>query len=120
MLAVISPSKTQDFNPSDVTTFTQTRQMKQSQTLIDILKDKSQDEISSLMSISEKLSALNFERFQSFKTPLTLVNAKQALFAFKGDVYNGIDASSLDTQDLKYNERALITPTKSTWSLPSR
>jgi hypothetical protein len=56
MLAVISPSKTQDFNPSDVTTFTQTRQMKQSQTLIDILKDKTQDEISSLMSISEKLS----------------------------------------------------------------
>jgi cytoplasmic iron level regulating protein YaaA (DUF328/UPF0246 family) len=55
----------------------QTRQMKQSQTLIDILKDKTQDEISSLMSISEKLSALNFERFQTFKTPLTLANAKQ-------------------------------------------
>ncbi|CAB5498971.1 peroxide stress protein YaaA [Bathymodiolus azoricus thioautotrophic gill symbiont] len=107
MLAVISPSKTQDFNPSDVTTFTQTRQMKQSQTLIDILKDKSQDEISSLMSISEKLSALNFERFQSFKTPLTLVNAKQALFAFKGDVYNGIDASSLDTQDLKFAQASV-------------
>jgi cytoplasmic iron level regulating protein YaaA (DUF328/UPF0246 family) len=49
--------------------------------LIDILKDKTQDEISSLMSISEKLSALNFERFQTFKTPLTLANAKQALFA---------------------------------------
>jgi hypothetical protein len=46
MKKVISPSKTQDFNPSDVTTFTQTRQMKQSQTLIDILKDKTQDEIS--------------------------------------------------------------------------
>jgi cytoplasmic iron level regulating protein YaaA (DUF328/UPF0246 family) len=42
------------------------------------------------MSISEKLSALNFERFQTFQTPLTLVNAKQALFAFKGDVYSGI------------------------------
>jgi cytoplasmic iron level regulating protein YaaA (DUF328/UPF0246 family) len=53
------------------------------------------------MSISEKLSALNFERFQTFQTPLTLVNAKQALFAFKGDVYNGIDAPSLDAQDLK-------------------
>jgi cytoplasmic iron level regulating protein YaaA (DUF328/UPF0246 family) len=42
------------------------------------------------------------ERFQTFKTPLTLANAKQALFAFKGDVYNGIDAPSLDAQDLKY------------------
>jgi hypothetical protein len=66
---------------------------------LDILKDKTQDEISSLMSISEKLSALNFERFQTFQTPLTLVNAKQALFAFKGDVYSGIDAPMLTRMD---------------------
>lgn len=107
MLAVISPSKTQDFNPSDITTFTQTRQMAQSQALIDILKNKTQDEIATLMSISEKLSALNFERFQTFKTPLTLANAKQALLAFKGDVYNGIDASSLDMQDLEFTQRSV-------------
>jgi cytoplasmic iron level regulating protein YaaA (DUF328/UPF0246 family) len=50
------------------------------------------------MSISEKLSALNFERFQTFKTPLTLANAKQALFAFKGDVYNGF----YPNPDIKY------------------
>ncbi len=102
MLAVISPSKTQDFNPSDVVTFTKTRQMKQSQILIDILKGKNQDEIASLMSISEKLSIINFERFQTFKMPFTLMNAKQALLAFKGDVYNGIDVPSLDAQDLKF------------------
>ncbi|MDC9715487.1 MAG: peroxide stress protein YaaA [Gammaproteobacteria bacterium] len=102
MLAVISPSKTQDFNPSDIADFTQTRQMAQSQALIDILKSKSQDEISSLMSISEKLSALNFERFQAFKTPFTRTNAKQALLAFKGDVYNGIDAPSLSKADLNF------------------
>ncbi len=102
MLAVISPSKTQDFNPSDITAFTQTRQMAQSQVLVDILKNKTRDEIAALMSISEKLSLLNFERFQNFNTPLTLSNAKQALLAFKGDVYNGIDASSLDVQDLEF------------------
>jgi cytoplasmic iron level regulating protein YaaA (DUF328/UPF0246 family) len=64
MLAVISPSKTQDFNPSDVTTFTQTRQMKQSQTLIDILKDKTQDEISSLRKGSNiaRIKILGFRR----------------------------------------------------------
>ncbi len=54
------------------------------------------------MSISEKLSALNFERFQKFKLPFTLENAKQAILAFKGDVYNGIDAPSLSTEDLNF------------------
>ncbi|SMN13770.1 UPF0246 protein YaaA [Bathymodiolus heckerae thiotrophic gill symbiont] len=107
MLAVISPSKTQDFNPSDIALFTQTRQMAQSQGLIDILKDKTQDEIANLMSISEKLAALNFERFQAFKTPFTLTNAKQALLAFKGDVYNGIDAPSLSKADLDFAQNTL-------------
>lgn len=107
MLAVISPSKTQDFNPSDVSEYTKTRQIEQSQILIDILKNKSQAEIGELMSISEKLAVLNFERFQTFKTPLTLDNAKQALFAFKGDVYSGIDAPSLDVQDLAFAQKTL-------------
>ncbi|SMN11212.1 UPF0246 protein YaaA [uncultured Candidatus Thioglobus sp.] len=107
MLAVISPSKTQDFNPSDMNEYTKTRQIEQSQVLIDILKNKTQAEIGELMSISEKLAVLNFERFQTFKTPLTLDNAKQALFAFKGDVYSGIDASSLDVQDLAFAQKTL-------------
>jgi len=54
------------------------------------------------MSISDKLSKLNFDRFQTFSTPFTLTNAKQALLAFKGDVYNGIDAPSLSSQDLDF------------------
>ena len=107
MLAVISPSKTQDFNPSAIADFTQIRQIRQSQVLINILKTKSQDEIGDLMSISEKLSALNFEHFQIFKTPFTLDNAKQALLAFKGDVYNGIDASSLSDVDLEFAQQSL-------------
>ncbi len=102
MLAVISPSKTQDFDSTDVQNFTQTRQMPQSQALINILKTKTRDEIASLMLISDKLSKLNFDRFQTFKTPLTLANAKQALLAFKGDVYNGIDAPSLSIDDLEF------------------
>ncbi len=107
MLVVISPSKTQDFNPSDITDFSQTRQMVQSQALIDVLKIKTQEEIAALMSISEKLSLLNFERFQTFKTPFTLDNAKQALLAFKGDVYNGIDVSNLSTADLDFAQNTL-------------
>jgi cytoplasmic iron level regulating protein YaaA (DUF328/UPF0246 family) len=70
--------------------------------LVNILKGKTQDEISNLMSISDKLSKLNFDRFQTFATPFTLRNAKQALLAFKGDVYNGIDAPSLSQEDLEF------------------
>ena len=102
MLAVISPSKTQDFSSSNVDVFTKTRQIEQSQILIDLLKTKTQSEIASLMSISDKLSKLNFDRFQTFSTPFTLTNAKQALLAFKGDVYNGIDAPNLSSQDLDF------------------
>jgi cytoplasmic iron level regulating protein YaaA (DUF328/UPF0246 family) len=102
MLAVISPSKTQDFEPAQIDVFTQTRQIEQSQVLVDLLKGKTQDDIASLMSISDKLSKLNFDRFQTFSTPFTLSNAKQALLAFKGDVYNGIDASSLSLDDFEF------------------
>ena len=102
MLAVISPSKTQDFEPTQIDVFTQTRQIEQSQVLVDLLKGKTQDDIASLMSISDKLSKLNFDRFQTFSTPFTLSNAKQALLAFKGDVYNGIDAQSLSLDDFEF------------------
>ena len=102
MLAVISPSKTQDFEPTQVEVFSQTRQIEQSQVLVDLLKDKTQDDIASLMSISDKLSKLNFDRFQTFSTPFTLGNSKQALLAFKGDVYNGIDVPSLSLDDLEF------------------
>ncbi len=102
MLAVISPSKTQDFSPSGCDEYTQTRQIEQSQVLVGLLKEKTKDELAQLMSISDKLAQLNFGRFQTFSTPLTLDNAKQALLAFKGDVYNGIDAPSLSVQDLAF------------------
>ena len=54
------------------------------------------------MSLSEKLSELNFDRFQKFKLPFTLDNAKQAILAFKGDVYNGINAPELSSEDLEF------------------
>ena len=52
-----------------------------------------------------KLSKLNFDRFQDFNTPFSLDNAKQALLAFKGDVYNGIDAPSLSVNDLEFAQK---------------
>ena len=105
MLAIISPSKTQDFSLCDINSFTQTRQLDYTQKLVNILKNKTQRQISKLMSLSEKLSKLNFDRFQAFKTPFSLDNAKQALLAFKGDVYNGINASSLSAKDLDFAQK---------------
>ena len=102
MLAIISPSKTQDFSECNIDSFTQTRQIDSSDELIGILKNKSKSQISKLMSLSEKLSALNFDRFQKFKLPFTLDNAKQAILAFKGDVYNGINAPELSSEDLEF------------------
>ena len=105
MLAISSPSKTQDFSSCDINSFTQTRQLDYTQKLVNILKNKTQSQISKLMSLSEKLSKLNFDRFQAFKTPFSLDNAKQALLAFKGDVYNGINASSLSVKDLDFAQK---------------
>ncbi|MEC7595920.1 MAG: peroxide stress protein YaaA, partial [Pseudomonadota bacterium] len=65
-------------------------------------KSKSKSQISKLMSLSEKLSELNFDRFQKFKLPFTLDNAKQAILAFKGDVYNGINAPDFSSDDLEF------------------
>ena len=100
MLAVISPSKTQDFSTPDMQDHTLTRQLNESEALVKILKQKTQNELSKLMSISDKLAKLNYDRFQNFSTPFDFDNAKQALLAFKGDVYNGIDAPSLSKKDL--------------------
>ena len=102
MLAIISPSKTQDFSQCDIDIFSQTRQIESSNELIGILKNKSKSQIAKMMSISEKLSELNFDRFQNFQLPFTLKNAKQAILAFKGDVYNGINAPELSHEDLEF------------------
>ena len=105
MIAIISPSKTQDFSACYIDSFTQSRQLSHTQELVDILKNKTHGQISRLMSLSEKLSKLNFDRFQDFNTPFSLDNAKQALLAFKGDVYNGIDAPSLSVNDLEFAQK---------------
>ena len=102
MLAIISPSKTQDFSQCNIDVFSQTRQIESSNELIGILKNKSKSQISKLMSLSEKLAELNFDRFQKFQLPFTLKNAKQAILAFKGDVYNGINAPELSHEDLEF------------------
>jgi cytoplasmic iron level regulating protein YaaA (DUF328/UPF0246 family) len=105
MLAVISPSKTQDFETTPKDKFTQPRQVTDSLDLISILREKSPEDLGQLMSISDKLSSLNYDRFQAFSSDFSKTNAKQAIDAFKGDVYNGIDAPSLSPEDLDFAQQ---------------
>jgi len=108
MLIVISPAKTLDFETVPITKIhSQAEFLKESRQLVSQLKELAPAEVSSLMKISDKLGLLNFLRFNEWKTPFTLDNSKQALFAFKGDVYTGIDAESFSSQDLKFAQKHL-------------
>jgi len=108
VLIVISPAKTLDFETAPSTAnCSQPRFLPQSQQLIDELKVLSTADIASLMKLSDKLAALNMARFQTWQKPFNLDNAKQALLAFKGDVYTGLDADTLNDAELDFAQHHL-------------
>ncbi len=107
MIIVISPSKTLDFSPNSFQIHTQPRQLEHSQELIETAKQLSLNELADLMKISEKLSQLNWQRYQDFQQPFTLDNSKQALLAFKGDVYGGIDSGNYTEEDFAFAQKHL-------------
>lgn len=106
MLTVLSPAKTLDFDTPPVTsTATQPKMLEHSQILVDQLRGMSARRISSLMSISDKLGELNRARFRSWAPPFTKSNAKQAVLAFKGDVYRGLDAETFSAEDFRFAQK---------------
>ncbi len=108
MLIVISPAKTLDFESAPSTkTYSQASMLKQSESLIDILSTKSPADIEKLMKISPKLAELNVERYHNWSRPFTLSNAKQAVLAFKGDVYTGLEADTFTEKQLEYTQEHL-------------
>ncbi|WP_249677404.1 peroxide stress protein YaaA [Pseudomonas abieticivorans] len=108
MLMVISPAKTLDFETPPVTQrFTQPQYLDHSQELIQILRELSPAQISELMHLSDKLAGLNAARFGSWNPAFTPDNAKQALLAFKGDVYTGLGAQTLGEDDFSYAQQHL-------------
>lgn len=108
MLLVISPAKTLDFDTPVKTKVSTTPDfLNQSQQLIDELLGLAPADISSLMKISDKLGVLNYDRFHSWKTPFNTDNAKQALLAFKGDVYTGLDAESFSAAEFRFAQKHL-------------
>ncbi|WP_222909226.1 peroxide stress protein YaaA [Pseudomonas sp. DNDY-54] len=108
MLMVISPAKTLDYDtPPTTKRFTQPEHLDHAQQLIDQLRDLSPQQISELMHLSDKLAALNVARYGSWTPDFTADNAKQALLAFKGDVYTGLNASDFSEQDFDYAQKHL-------------
>ena len=96
MKIVISPAKSLDFETQlPVSTATQPRFLEQAERLNKVLARKRPKALSKLMDISNELAELNWQRNQDFSTPYTSANARQAVFAFDGDVYQGLDAYTL-------------------------
>jgi len=108
MITVISPAKTLDFESQPITNcHTQPKFLAQSQALIDELRELSAPSIATLMKLSDKLAGLNMARFQTWTTPFSLGNSKQAVLAFKGDVYTGLDADTMDDEGLAFAQQHL-------------
>jgi cytoplasmic iron level regulating protein YaaA (DUF328/UPF0246 family) len=109
MLFIISPAKTLDFSPSPLNI--QLRSAiafpKETQALVSILKKMSAKEISEFMEVSDKIGELNYMRFQSFGKAFTPQNAKQALLAFKGEVYLGLETQKYSEAEYEFAQKHL-------------
>ena len=103
MLTVISPAKKLDYSSSlSAAAHTQPALLKHSQELLEGLKKLSPQGVCKLMGLSDKLGALNYERFQEWSAPFNEQNARQAVLAFKGDVYQGLGADSMSNAELQW------------------
>ena len=101
MKIVISPAKSLDFSTKVPTEkFSKAKFLKQAKEINTVLKQKSPTDLSKLMKISDKLASLNWQRNQEWHLPFNLINAKQAIYAFKGTVYDGMDAYTIPLEKL--------------------
>ncbi|WP_298442494.1 peroxide stress protein YaaA [uncultured Ferrimonas sp.] len=108
MLAVISPAKNLDFDtPAHMAVHTQPALLAEAEELMDTCRQLTPADLASLMKLSDKLAGLNAARFADWHTPFTPDNAKQAVLAFNGDVYTGLDAASLSEAQLQYAQQHL-------------
>jgi cytoplasmic iron level regulating protein YaaA (DUF328/UPF0246 family) len=108
MLMVISPAKTLDTDTPPTTSLaSQCDFLDAAEQLIAILRPMSLSQVAQLMDLSDKLAALNVARYEAWCRPLTADSAKQALLMFNGDVYEGLDASSLSEAKLKRAQKHL-------------
>ncbi len=108
MLVVLSPAKTLDYDtPAPVSSFSQAALLAHSELLIKACQNLSMQDIASLMKVSDKIAALNAARFGQWSVPFSPENAKQAVFAFQGDVYTGLQAQTLAPETVDYAQQHL-------------
>ncbi|MBX2857690.1 MAG: peroxide stress protein YaaA [Cellvibrionaceae bacterium] len=108
MLLVISPAKNLDFESTYPSCkHSQCSFLQQAQNLVEQLRTLSPQQISKLMGISDKLGTLNYDRYQSWQRPFNKSNARPAVFAFNGDVYQGLQAASFNEADLAFAQQHL-------------
>ena len=101
MKIIISPAKSLDFEtPLPTSDFTNVRFIKESKIINKVIKQKSPKELSELMTISDKLADLNWQRNKNWKTPFNTNNSRPAVYAFAGDVYIGLNAQTLSLEKL--------------------
>lgn len=106
MLVVVSPAKNLDYDTPPVTdTFTQPDMLDDAQTLMEVCRTLTPADISGLMKISDKLALLNAERYATWSQPFTTDNAKQAVLAFNGDVYAGLQAETFTQKDFEFAQK---------------
>jgi cytoplasmic iron level regulating protein YaaA (DUF328/UPF0246 family) len=107
MILILSPSKSMDMAPCDCTGFTQPAYLDRAGKLVVKLRGFSTAELMEFMDISEPLAELNRKRYREWATPFSPANASPALFAFTGDVYEGLDAARLGHRDVQYAQQHL-------------
>ncbi len=108
MLAILSPAKKLDFETSVPTSaFSEAEMLDGSQKLINKLKKLSPKKIGNLMSVSEAISELNFNRFQEWEQPFPEDKVRQALFAFDGEAYRGLDSYTFNDQQIESAQKHL-------------
>lgn len=106
MFFLLSPAKSLDYEtPLGDVPHTQPQFKAQSQALIEVLRTQSPQQIASLMDLSDALSALNVARYAAWSPRSTLRNARPAVLAFNGDVYEGLQARTLPVADLEWAQQ---------------
>ena len=108
MKILISPSKTLSFDSEVNCEFkSESRLINETKVLHKILLDYTSEDLKNLMSVSDKIADLNYNRFKNWEDPNTSENSRQAVYAFKGDVYSGLDANTIDEDKFDYLQNSL-------------
>ena len=109
MIIVLSPAKTLDYSSvNNIDDYSSPVFLQKSKDLIGELKKKRPNEISKLMKLSDKLTSLNVDRYQTWKAQKKpSMNSRQSIYVFKGDVYQGLDIESFSKKDTDFAQKHL-------------